>query len=487
MIKWLLSLALLSTVSLYAASTGEQIYYFKKNFSSNRAFITTYRIKIGAFTYHDNALKAQKLASFPTYLLKGEKYYSLCEGSYHDKPNLFARLLKLKNIYPDAYVIETYTLKDNTQENFYKEGKRFFEMGDYESALALFDKEMILHPANHKAALEYARTLYRLGFYTQSKTEFLKVLASNPPENVQKNIQLFLDKIENKLTYNTFYGSIMIGLSYDDNLGYNTSDTSLQYGGIQLQNDTNKTRDFYENLNLLLAHRYQKENFTWLTTLYSYNELQQNTDISDLNFVNLTTAFSYDLDRFNFTVPLGGSNTWFAQKSDNTALFTQPVIQVKLSKSTLLSLAAKYYDSYNHIDSKRSYTMRGSLLSLNKFYESFTLRAALGYDRYRKKQSDRVDISKNRQYYYASLFYTLFKNNQLTLHYQYENSNFTDQDLALGYKREDHKNIVNIGWKSYIRDNHALYAGYTYLDNNSNVNSYSYRKNTYSLYYSYDF
>ncbi|HHE05623.1 MAG TPA: tetratricopeptide repeat protein, partial [Epsilonproteobacteria bacterium] len=165
---------------------------------------------------------------------------------------LLATIFLLSHLYADAPKIDHLQL-----------GISHYHSGAYEKALASFDKVLIEEPDNHRARLEYARTLYMMGFYKSAEEEFETVLHTHPPHNVKKNINIYLKKIKSMGRKHHFYGAAGIGLTYDDNLGFNTHHETTTYGGLELQNNTDKTKGVYETVNFSLSHLYVGEHFNW--------------------------------------------------------------------------------------------------------------------------------------------------------------------------------------------------------------------------------
>ncbi len=474
-------------VSLHASSHDQALYYFQYEIPKTVQTSPIYRVKIGAFSYHDNAQKAQKSSSFQSYILKGEKYYNLYIGAYHDRAQALAALIMIQKQIPDAYLITTYKVKKSDKNDYFSQAQHFFNAGDYESALALYDKEMILHPRNLRAALEYARTLYMMGFYKQAKEAFLEVLAHNPPQNVQHNIHRFLEKMRSSKHPHSFYGTLMLGLSYDDNLGYNTSHATTNYGGLVLQNDTNKTKGIYNTINLSLAHYYQNANFSWHNSFTTYNEIQYKNGIADLNFMRFSTALSKRYEEFLFSLPLSASVTYLAQQEEDFSLSTLPTLEYQFSNRAAISLGIRYKHSYNQTKSARSFEKYATLLSYTKEYEKLSLRAVMSIEEDKKIEPERFDISKKSHFIDTYLGYKGFYSTLFSLSYRYEKAHFSDIDPALGYNREDKKLLLSLALKKNFTKTEALLLHYNYLNNDSNINSYSYKKQTCTLGYIYNF
>jgi hypothetical protein len=279
----------------------------------------------------------------------------------------------------------------------------------------------------------------------------------------------------------------MIGSSYDDNLGYNSDDKTFQYGALTLENDTNKTAGFYTNLNLLLTSFYKRENFIWENRLYSYNEFQHEEGIADLNFLQFSSTFRKIYQDFKISLPLGASQTWFDQKSDNLSLFTLPTISYNVAKNDTLSLMGKYRYTRHQHDHTKSYQRLGGSLFFTHFYLQGDIRTVVGYEEDKKVKGVRQDISKENLYFGTTLNYALRKSSLISLHYLHADSTYKDIDPVLTYAREDKRDQVTLGLQENLTDKHALSFIYTYLRNDSNINSYSYKKNIFSINYNYNF
>ncbi|PTY37015.1 hypothetical protein BGP77_06950 [Saccharospirillum sp. MSK14-1] len=67
--------------------------------------------------------------------------------------------------------------------------------GETREAIFALERVLILQPEQHRARLDLARAYYANNNLVRSRTEFNRVLATNPPPQVQANIQAFLDRI----------------------------------------------------------------------------------------------------------------------------------------------------------------------------------------------------------------------------------------------------------------------------------------------------
>ncbi|HSR35562.1 MAG TPA: tetratricopeptide repeat protein, partial [Desulfurivibrionaceae bacterium] len=76
----------------------------------------------------------------------------------------------------------------NLEINFYL-GRAAFETGRFEEAVMAYDRILIADPEAARVKLELARTHLQLGSRELAKQYFKEVQATNPPEQVWKNIQ----------------------------------------------------------------------------------------------------------------------------------------------------------------------------------------------------------------------------------------------------------------------------------------------------------
>lgn len=183
----------------------------------------------------------------------------------------------------------------NVEINFYL-GRAAFESGRLEEAVMAFDRILIADPDANRAKLELARAHLRLGSRELAKQYFKEVQATNPPEQVWKNIQHFLDAIAASEQRHFINGLFTFGMSYDDNVNVAPSESSVNVNlaGITLPItiDQNAISDQIYNTTLVGNHIYKFEDspYTWKTTAVNYNAFYENQNIHDIDFLSLATG-----------------------------------------------------------------------------------------------------------------------------------------------------------------------------------------------------
>ncbi len=108
----------------------------------------------------------------------------------------------------------------DSKANFYF-GRSAFETGNYEAALAAFERVEMLDPSNLGNKLQMARTYFMLKMYEDSELAFKEVLDNpNIPQNVRTNIELYLSKVSKVQQKSFTYATINLDWLYDSNVNY---------------------------------------------------------------------------------------------------------------------------------------------------------------------------------------------------------------------------------------------------------------------------
>lgn len=115
--------------------------------------------------------------------------------------------------------------------NFYL-GRSAYETGHYEIALAAFERVQMLQPSNIRNRLAMARTYFMLKMYEDAQIAFKEVLANpNIPENVRKNIELYLAKTQKVQQKSFTYANINLDILYDSNVNYGSLESQYNVSG----------------------------------------------------------------------------------------------------------------------------------------------------------------------------------------------------------------------------------------------------------------
>ncbi len=484
-IMYKMSLLLLLELEGYASSYimepsgGETPHYF---------------VKMGAYTVLDNAQKELNRLKYPASIIYLKDYYSLVSEEFSDKALANKALREMKKNYHDAYVMTLYTKHRDKQStpdkvvdapiNDYQQGIAYYQKASYEEALCAFDRAMIENENDTAAHIMYARTLYKLGLYKEARGEFHKLLAEGLPAQTNKHIRYYLSLIEENTKRHFLTATFLLGAGYDDNINLTTDDKETQYGALMLTNDTDKTSSSFGIASLSLAHKYKGNDFDVLSNLYLYNELAHSAKGNDLNYINVSTGVMKRLEKFSFFFPLGANTSFLDGKNVGYNYFTAPSIAYHDRhwhsdvQMTLLDNTSKYLKG-------KDYRLYGTTLGSSYHDRGFQGGMEMGYQAYRAKESLRFDVDKLLMFAAISSQYFILRDTYVGANMRYQKEQYTKEDSVLGYKRADDSVQAGVSLAQKIGQKSLLSLQYMHRENDSNVNAYSYKKNTMALEYSY--
>lgn len=132
-------------------------------------------------------------------------------------------------------------------------------LGDYEAAIATYERLLILHPQTPRIQLELAALYFRLGAHAQAGTLFEQVAArADTPENVRLRVQGYLAVINGqRRQQGGFSGRISFGLRSESNANAAPDIGSINLNGFEfeLTPDARAASDQSAQLGLSLRHR----------------------------------------------------------------------------------------------------------------------------------------------------------------------------------------------------------------------------------------
>ena len=145
-------------------------------------------------------------------------------------------LQEIKTLYESGRVQEAYSLAsrhlteaegDPAFDYFY--GLAAIDSGFISQGIFALERVLLIRPDQHVVRLELARGYFLLEQYDYARREFNKVLNVNPPEEVQANIQRFLDVIrQRESSYKTTAGLYAeVGVGYDTNVNSGPSSANF--------------------------------------------------------------------------------------------------------------------------------------------------------------------------------------------------------------------------------------------------------------------
>ncbi len=156
-------------------------------------------------------------------------FFIISTVSFAGSPQTLANLIKEKRNSEAYSLAKTMESKYEGNPHFdYMFGIAALRSGHADEASFAFERLLMNHPNNQRIRLEYALSQYMLNNNTVAKSEFERVLQSNPPQNVRDNVNNFLEAIERRQSQ----GGKRLNFYFKFNTGFDSNANSSTSEGI---------------------------------------------------------------------------------------------------------------------------------------------------------------------------------------------------------------------------------------------------------------
>lgn len=377
---------------------------------------------------------------------------------------------------------------DDENLNFYY-GRSAFELKQYEFAFAAFDRVLIQNPLNHRARLEYARTLFMLEAYDEAKKEFEKILASPIPHNVRKNIEAFTKQIKSAKQNYILNSMAIIGFGWNDNLNNNTYENITMLNNLTVTNDTTKEKDYdfkFILFNNLIVPLKKNKKFAWESSAITYMQEQKEHHENDIFLISLSSGLSYFGNNYKNLTSLTYDHIWIGGDQKIYIYGFANNTKYKPLEQHLLNFDLKYKEKkmIESIDRDKDSSMKEIGLGYTYFLDN--QKDSITFSNYnifeRKKSGNRTDISSDTNRYKMLYTKILPYKLSLDLSYLYEKKYFKVKFSGLPL-RKDSKKSYTLKLTKQIDETQAIFGEFINSKVNSNINTYKYKKNVFSLNY----
>jgi tetratricopeptide (TPR) repeat protein len=453
---------------------------------------TAYFVKMGAFSHLENAKRMQESTPFETNIHFLSRYYSLLSPAYSSKEMAEAQLVRIQKIAGDAYLIALYKKPAKPQVerkelDTYEKGVQYFKSGAYEDALIAFDRALIEDENNQKAKIFYARTLYKLKLYKEAKEAFESLINDRLSSQDTKMIGLYLERIAKQQKRHFFDGRLSVGAGYDSNINLTTDAPTTIYGPLTLINDTQKTDSLYALVSLQLVHQYKADSFTLISKLYSYNELAHTASGNNLNYLDISTGVKKSFEKWSIMIPVGFNTSILEGEEIGNNIYLNPMIRYNLSHYYHTYVKGYFHENSTQFSDFRDHQAFGSVVGIG--YKDKQIEGVIqgGYTVFDAKDDVRFDVNKALvrtlvfgKYYISK---ALFVGGNLS----FAKETYDDMDPVMGYAKES--DILNAGLSvgKQMHQNGYIIGKYQYQNVDSNINAYSYDKNSLAVEYKHRF
>ncbi len=309
------------------------------------------------------------------------------------------------------------------------------------------------------------------------------IISTKERRIIINDIENYFDGIDDDpiLSSNQYHTLRLIaGIGYDDNIYSHTTLETTEYGIIEFDNNTSQISDRFHREIISYFHTYSFENrkWDWNTYINLYNRTYQDNDDVNIFQLALQSGPKYFFNHGSLSFSLLGEKLWYGGDAylNSYGLNTKLTYKFTEKSNTDIALAVmeKRYKERSDWDSNRL-----SLKTGTTFYasENYALRMEGGGAIERKINGGRTDVSYNAYFASAKYMMPLWSDTYLTLKLGLESRHYQDKNPNLP-KREDTKWRFKSEISQRVTDALTVVLNYKYTDNDSNINSYTYKNNT---------
>lgn len=354
--------------------------------------------------------------------------------------------------------------------------KSAYETGHYETALAAYERVEIQDNTNIQNKLEMAKTFYRLKMYQDSKSIFTNLL-KNPtlPVQVQKNIQLSLEKISKKEQRSFTNLTFAIDSVYDSNVNYG-SFADYDYGGRTLQKiDSNTDSAIQSYLSLVNVYDIGKKNGFALKNSFSlYNMDYKLYDDYDVLFLAYSPSILYQGNNYSLEATLGIDNvTLNKEKYLSSIHFMQ---NMSYQHSPIFSSYAHIKFKIKKFQQEIQKELDATRYEIAYGFKFNSLRMNLVAMRERKLQGTNIYVD-----YDEFKWNNYYSNNYFDFSSTMRQRNYKDFSYGFNSNRKDLAYFGDISTIMDITKSLQLKLAITYEYVNSNQDRFSSKKHTTSV------
>ena len=390
----------------------------------------------------------------------------------------------------------------NKAVSFYL-GRTYYEMRNYEQASAMFERIVIVDDNHLRAKLELAQTYLKLKMYDESLNGFNEVLKKDIPIGVRKNVEKRVKYIEGLQKKGRFFGVAALGYTIDNNINNVTDIKTFDTPNFEGLSITDKQySDSYLTLMLNLNYSYRLNNRYTLLNKLNYIKQKYSKDddrLNDSTSSGITKESKKELELLSYNLKLSKSKgkNRVSLSADFSKIKSATLDYMKIYGSTLtyerkyfnnllffssLKFSKKSYvqDSDKSLDSK-NYQLTIGQMTPTKKYGSFNFI-------YSNTQENRLVYNVNAP---NKMTNTLIMANRykltdsLTTNLSYIHNHIKEKDLDTTFevRRDDQSSTLSLGLDYKISATINLTSTVKNIENKSNIDIYSYDKQTIDLFF----
>ena len=335
---------------------------------------------------------------FPIYLASSQKDLKIDNRDIYNQGIQDYKNKNFKNSYNLFSKIYLQKLMDS-KFNFYY-GRSAYETGNYEIALAAFERVEMIDSTNLRVKLEIGRVYFMLKMYEDAKLQFQEVLQNQAlPPNVRTNVELYLAKISGAEKKSFTYTTVTLDFFHDSNINYGSLDDQynisgmtlptqdeLPGSGFQISGDIINIYDIGDKNGYSIKNR---------VSMFMKHHTDSDNSIYDIGYLAYNPSLLYRTAKYTAELELGIDTLSVGSKTYLQSISLKPKFDFNHTPTLKSLVYFKYIDKMFKQDSQKD-------LDANHYELSYGLQKILTPRSYvqaniigiteDKKQGNRIDV-----------------------------------------------------------------------------------------------
>lgn len=400
----------------------------------------------------------------------------------------------------DAIILADAT-SDAAAEQQFSQAMSLREAGEYDASIAIFKSLLSSEPTLGRARAELAVSYLRALNFAAAKAEAEKLLADpNTPKTVNSNMQYFLDEMAKQSKPSVFTPYITFGLGHDDNINAGPSSNTIDLGGGQigtLGSGASPLSRNYNMLNVGLAHRYlspkpltlfgRSAAYVWQSNASYYRNDYFNSGDFDLDVLSLSTGpLAIVAERWRMGVDFTYDYIQLGHKKLADIYGISPTVTWNISKNTDITLGSKFQQRQfnDNVTAGRDSDYQSVNLDVSRALFSSKLNLQVGAALF-NENADEKRFSNDGYQLSAGANWHVAPEDNLYIKNVYKSSQFDGKEVLFNRARDERENRATVGFnhrfkEKYVKD-WTMDASINYIENDSNVSVYTYRRTQFGL------
>lgn len=361
--------------------------------------------------------------------------------------------------------------------------------GDYDLAIEAYRDMLAQNPDLPRVRLDLADALIKTGQLDEAKKELETVLATDPPDAVKRKIQDRLSSIVRQQDKFRWSGLVAQGIQHDDNLSSGPDQAIINDAIYSISLPKSNTKISGENwlTKVRLDTWYdvgQERGLVWHSGGFFYNSHNLD-DYSQFNYltVDLYTGPWWISHSGVIKLPVGYNDKHYGNERLSSTIHVDPSAEYfllpKLSLQTGYTYAVENYapQIYQNGDYQLHRFLAGPRYYIDKRNQIVTGQAS--WENHRAEDSSKQSFDAMG----ATLSYYLRLNTQteVNVFYNWSGRRFDDAPTLYNEIRKDQRHIVTAAVSQRFLKYLFASVEYSFIDNRSNADLYSYSKNVYTF------